>query len=75
MFSDEGGFLLVAIVHEDLIIHRKNVHEGINARQGEIILWACLALINEIHAYCPLAIGFLHHHYVRETFLVLTSLM
>ena len=77
---DERGLFLVTWVHADLIvagegIHKtkkfmagSGIHDEVNTRQRETVLWACFVDVSEVDAESPLAVCFFDKYDVGQPF-------
>ena len=53
--SDEWSFLLISLIHLDLVVTRKSIHEA------QQLVSRC-----EVYTHSPLSVGFLDHHYISQ---------
>ena len=75
---DERGLFLVVGVHTDLVVAGKGihktekfmacggVHDEVDPRQREAVLWACFVYVGEVDIESPLSICFLDEHNVSQ---------
>ena len=77
---DERGLFLVIWVHADLVlagegIHKtekfmvgSGIHDEVDTRQRETVLWACFVDVNEVDAESPLVVFFFDKYDVGQPF-------
>ena len=70
--GDKRGLFLIFRVHEDLVVIGECIHEaeqfvtgckvdqGINAWEGEAVLWTGFVEVGEVHAHFPLSVRLLY---------------
>ena len=80
---DERGLFLVVWVHTDLVVAGKGVHkteefmaccgvhDEVDPRQREVVLWACFVYVSEVDTESPLAICFFDEHDVNQPLRIL----
>ena len=80
---DERGLFLVVWVHTDLVIAEEGVHkteefmaccgvhDEVDPRQREAVLWACFVDVGEVDTESPLAICFFDEYYVSQPLRIL----
>ena len=77
---DERGLFLVTWVHADLVvagegIHKtekfmagSGIHDEVDTRQRETVLWACFVNVSEVDTVSPLAICFFDKYDIGQPF-------
>ena len=77
---DERGLFLVTWVHVDLVVTREGIHktekfmadsgihDEVDTRQRETVLWACFVDVSEVDAESPLAVWFFDKYGVGQPF-------
>ena len=83
LHCNKRGLFLVVWVHTDLVVAGKGihkteklmaccgVHDEVDPRQREIVLWACFVYVSEVDIESPLAICFLDEHNVSQPLRIL----
>ena len=70
--GDKQGLLLIFRMYEDLVVTRDCIHEaeqfipgcrvnqGINAWEGEAVIWTGFVEVSEVYSHSPLSVGLLY---------------